>query len=428
MRGAWPRRARPGLQGTLAGQALHFDPALAGVARALGGDSGRLRLNGIDDGFGETRVHAQSMTARQALLASSFTLTGQEAGAGDSSMAFWGRVSQGSFDGREGTFSLDGEVTTGMLGADYARDGWLVGLALAQSAGKGAYRDTKATPRPPSQTRPDGAESGHPCNGAVRAGDGTVEASLTAALPYASLHASERLKLWGAAGAGAGNVTLETALGGRYTANTTWRMAAAGLRGDLLEAAAEASGPTLALTSDALWTRTSSDRTRDLAASESDATRLRLGLEGSWRIALEGGGQLTPKLEVGGRHDGGDAETGFGLELGAALAWSDPALGLTLEVSGRTLLAHENDDLKDRGFAASLGFDPSPASERGPSLTLRQELGGQATGGLDAMFRPGPLEDRAGSEAASRWTAEAAWGLPAFGGRCQFQSKIGHFC
>ncbi len=126
---------------------------------------------------------------------------------------------------------------------------------------------------------------------------------------------------------------------------------------------------------------------------------------------------MTPKLEVGARHVGGDAETGSGLELGGGIAWADPALGLTLDLSGRTLIAHGDDDLKDRGFAGSLGFDPDPATKRGPSFALRQELGGQAQGGLDALFNPAPLEDRTGSgEATSRWAVEAAYGFPAFGG------------
>ena len=188
---------------------------------------------------------------------------------------------------------------------------------------------------------------------------------------------------------------------------------------------AEGSGPALAVTSDALWTRSSSEKTRDLAASDSDATRLRLGLEGSYRMALEGGGDLTPKLEIGMRHDGGDAETGFGVELGGGVAWSAPALGLSLDVSGRTLIAHGNDDLKDRGYAASLAFDPDSATQRGPSLSLRQEFGGQAQGGLDALFAPNPLEDRTGSEATSRWNMEAAYGLPAFGGRWTRQPACG---
>ncbi len=437
-----------GMQGSIAGQALSFDPAandsaapshavsgslaggtgalaLADVARAFGGQSGHSGpagfghdAAGFGSGFDGMQPQSRTMTMQDVLLGSSFSLTGATDGSGGS-MAFWGRAAQGGFDGREGTFSLDGTVTTGMLGADYARGKWLVGLALARSEGEGDYRDTDVAPRSNSQTCPSDAEGADAelCRNAVRAGDGKVEASLTVAIPYAALQVSERLKLWGAAGYGTGEVTLKTALGGSYKADTSWSMAAAGLRGDLLAAPAEGSGPALAVTSDALWTRSSSEKTRDLAASESDATRLRLGLEGSYRMALEGGGHLTPKLEVGARHDGGDAETGFGVEIGGGIAWSDPALGLSLDVSGRTLIAHGNDDLKDRGYAAALAFDPDPATGRGPSLSLRQEFGGQANGGLDALFQPATLEDRTGSEAASRWAMEAAYGFPAFGGR-----------
>ena len=463
-----------GMRGSIAGQALSFDPAandnpgsrgagpglraggasaapshaasgspaggtgalaLADVARSFDNRPGRFDTGGFGTGrFGTgglghdaagfgNETQSRTMTMQDVLLGSSFSLTGATDGSGGS-MAFWGRAAQGGFDGREGTFSLDGTVTTGMLGADYARGKWLVGLALAQSEGEGDYRDSDVSPRPDGQSCPDGVDSGL-CSGAVRAGDGSVEASLTAAIPYAALQVSERLKLWGAAGYGSGEVTLKTALGGSYKADTSWSMAAAGLRGDLLAPPAEGSGPALAVTSDALWTRSSSEKTSDLAASESDATRLRLGLEGSYRMALEGGGHLTPKLEVGARHDGGDAETGFGVELGGGIAWSDPALGLSLDVSGRTLIAHGNDDLKDRGYAAALAFDPDPATGRGPSLSLRQEFGGQANGGLDALFQPATLEDRTGSEATSRWTLEAAYGFPAFGGRWTGSPHVG---
>ncbi len=69
--------------------------------------------------------------------------------------------------------------------------------------------------------------------------------------------------------------------------------------------------------------------------------------------------------------------------------------------------------------AAPLGREAvgDPATRRGPSLSLRQEFGGQANGGLDALFQPATLEDRTGSEASSRWAMEAAYGFPAFGGR-----------
>ena len=454
----------PGMQGTVAGQSLRFDPAasgqpaasgatpgtpgapaadreaalaMAGIARGLGADASTPAGPGSvadpfgagpgDSRFGTPSLRSRSMTARDALLGSSFSLTGQKDGAGGS-LAFWGRASQGSFDGAErgdGTdISLDGTVTAGMLGADYARGKWLVGLALTRSSSEGGHAAIGGDSCPDTD--------GDPCDGAVRAGDGDVEASLTAAIPYAALQVSERLKLWGAAGYGAGEVTLKTmdpgsgaGAGESYKADTSWTMAAAGVRGDLLAAPQEGSGPALALTSDALWARTSSDRTRDLAASDPDVTRLRLGLEGSYRVALDGEASLTPKLEIGARHDGGDAETGFGVEVGGGIAWVDPGLGLSLDVSGRTLLAHENDDLKDRGMSASLAFDPAPATGWGPSFSLRQDFGGHAQGGLDALFAPAPLEDRTGSEATSRWAMEAAWGFPAFGGRFTGSPHVG---
>ena len=449
-----------GVQGSIAGQALNLDPgpgtgsggsdgpggstpgaasgndllAQSDVARAFGAGNGGFGTgsSGHDShGFGfdssGTGAQSYSMTAREALLGSSFTATGEKDGTGGS-LAFWGRAALSSFDGREGTFSLDGEATAAMLGADYARGRWLVGMALMQSSGEGGYRDTDPGGNVCADLDMDGVDPPPDlCNGALRNGDGEVEASLTAAVPYAAIQASERLKLWGALGYGTGEVTLKPDLGGRaLTADISWTMAAAGVRGDVIAPPAKDSGPALAVTSDALWARTGSDKTHELAASESDVTRLRLGLEGGYRIATEGGGHVTPKLEIGARHDGGDAETGFGVELGGGLAWVDPGLGLSLDLSGRTLIAHGNDDLKDRGFAASLAFDPDPATARGPSLTLTQDWGGQARGGLDALFTPQTLDRRSGSgEAAARWRAEAAWGFPAFSGRFTGSPHVG---
>ena len=457
---AAPRSA--GVQGSFAGQALGFHGPGPGLpVPASGSSPGRVPGSGVFEpraaedpgslsgagahgswpgegpgrGAGEAFGHegsgaagsSYSMTLRDIMLGSSFTATGAR-DANGGSLAFWGRAAQSSFDGREGSFSLDGEATTAMLGADYARGNWLAGMALMQSSGEGGYADRESGPQHcPDVGEGKGADMmAQLCGGAVREGDGKVAATLTAAVPYAAIQASERLKLWGALGHGTGEVTLEPEVGGSLTADISWTMAAAGMRGNVIAPPAEGSGPALAVTSDAVWARTSSDRTHELAASDSDVTRLRLGLEGSWRAALADGGHVTPKLEIGARHDGGDAETGFGVELGGGLAWVDPTLGLSLDLSGRTLIAHASDDLEDRGFAASLTFDPDPASERGLSLALRQETGGQAKGGLDALFRVDPLEDRTGSgETAARWMAEAAYGFPAFKGRFTGSPHVG---
>ena len=417
---AAPRTA--GMQGMIAGQALSFGGSTGvGAASPHGSLSGtslldraRLSLSDIDRLFGDERAtdRSRTLSGRDLLLGSRFTLTGERDATGGN-LAFWGRAAQSGFDGREGRFSLDGEAMTAMLGADYARDQWLAGMALMRSSGKGggSYADP-------------GSESGAD-SGSGRGAGGKVEATLTAAIPYLALQASERVKLWGALGHGVGEVMLKPELGEMLKSDISWSMASLGLRGDLLPtqespgSESGAGGPALALVSDALWAGTSSEKTRGLAASDSDVTRLRLGLEGSWKAPLEGDASITPKLEMGMRHDGGDAETGFGVELGGGIAWMDPRLGLSLDLSGRALVAHDAGDLENRGFATSLAFDPDPASERGLSFALRQDWGGQAEGGLDALFQADPLSERtgSGSTSGSRWSAEGAYGFPALSGR-----------
>ncbi len=400
----------PGLEAMLAGRAL-------GAGQAAGGDAGgaetergaecamtalvrevTAEADGAEDSFadpfgcaaGETR----SIGEGEALLGTAFTLTSGADGL-DGTTAFWGRAARGGFDGGErdsGTaVTLDGTVTTVMLGADRARGRWLAGVALAHSRGAGTHRSAD--------------------------GGGQVEARITAAIPYGAWRTSERLTFWGAAGRGTGAVTLATGAGEVLSANTNWTMAAAGLRGDLIKAPAGGIGPALALTSDALWARTSSERVRGLAASDSAVTRLRLGLEGGWHMALESGGALKPRLEAGARHDGGDAETGFGIELGGGIGWSDPASGLSLDLAGRALVAHADGGLEDQGLSGSVVWDPAPGTERGPSLGVSQSLGGRAEGGLDALFAPDPLAGRTEGADAPRTEIEASWGTPALGGR-----------
>ena len=360
-------------------------PTLSGVEAPLPSGEGFGVRGGLDE--------SQTLTAREALLGTSFALTGEEDGAGGT-LALWGRVAESTFAGQEGTRTLDGALTTGLVGADYGRESWLTGLVVSQTDAKGDYAEGSA-------------------------GSGTLASSLTAVTVYGAMDASRRTELWGAAGHGQGELTLTAAAGSWEKADLDWTMAAAGARSTLLEPGAGES-LMLALVADALWARTASEKAKvgSLEAAEADVTRLRIGLEGSWPAISTGGGALAPTWELGLRHDGGDAETGFGVELGGGLAWSASASGLSFDVSGRTLLAHEDEDFEDWGVSAGLAFDPDPATERGLSLTLRHDLGGSSAGGLEALFSPETLDRRTGAETADgRRTAEAAWGFPAFGGR-----------
>ena len=178
--------------------------------------------------------------------------------------------------GREGALALDGELTTGLIGADIESERWLAGLAAGHSRGTGGYRM-------------EGTCTGDNCSG-------EVEASLTGLYPYAGLDLTERLSVWASAGHGAGEVTLTPDGQSALTADLTLTMGAAGIRNDLL--APETQGTALAVKADARFTRTSSDAVEGpsgrLEAADADVWQVRVGVEGSRAFALHGDGGPTP--------------------------------------------------------------------------------------------------------------------------------------
>ena len=106
--------------------------------------------------------------------------------------------------------------------------------------------------------------------------------------------------------------------------------------------------------------RTESEATKGIEGAKADVTRLRLILDASRPFAL-GESTLTPALEVGVRHDGGDAETGAGVELGAGLGWADPASGVSAELRGRWLAAHESSGYEEWGVSGLGAHRPGRA-------------------------------------------------------------------
>ncbi len=389
-----PREA--GTQGTVAGMTLDSLGLFADGAGAWP-PAGEVSGEG-----------SREMLGGDLLTTSNFTHTGAMDEAGGS-LAFWGRGARADFRGLDGVVHLDGLTETATLGADYARDQWLTGVMLTSSRGTGGYQGVAS---------------------------GEVEVSLNAAIPYGSYRFSERLDVWGAVGRGTGALTLTPEGEGSIEADLDWSMVSAGLRGGLFGAVGH--GPAMTLVSDVLWSRTGSGRVEageehsSLASSEADTSRLRLGLEGSWAVTLGNVGAVTPKLEAGVRHDDGDAEQGFGVEVGGGLAWKLPALGLTLDVSGRTLVTHEDAGQQSHGFSAALNFDPSAASTRGFTLNLRQDIGGPSSGGVQALFAselPGVgdtgIGGSAGTSAGTRWTLETAYGLAACDDRFTLSPSFG---
>ena len=255
------------------------------------------------------------------------------------------------------------------------------------------------------------------------------------------LNAHRSVRAWAAAGLGEGTLTLtpknpETGADDpALETDMSLGMAALGAKGYLVEPAG-GSGFRLDLEANAFWVRTSSEKAQGLAAAEAEVTRLRLGLDGGYAFALrgagsrtgDGGGTLEPTFEFGLRHDGDDAETGWGVDIGGGLRWHAPALGLSAEVAGRGLVAHEAAGLKDRGVSRSLAWDPDPASDRRPSLSLTQTMGAQAAGGADALLGRQTLADLAANDNGfenRRLELSLGYGLPALGDRFTSTPEFG---
>ena len=429
-------RASPGTRVTLGGQELDFsasanpdaltayggalltgsDPGLAGGAPLLASANGFGRV--LNERTGEdAAAPVRELSMPDLLLASSFHMASAGDGSGSASgrWSVWGRAARSSFEGAEGALTLKGDVTTATLGMDYERGSWLAGVALSRSSGEGSYEKMGMK--------------------------GEVESGLTGVYPYARYRVSETLALWGVVGFGAGDMTLEPEGTSSIKTDIETGMAAGGARGVLLPARS-AGGFELALRADLMATATASDAAANLVETEVETSRLRLLIEASRSFRTGDGSALAASVEAGLRYDGGDAETGSGLEMGGSLRWTSGSF--TIEVAARGLMAHSEDDYEEWGVSGSVRYAQSPDG-RGFSMRAGSAFGaaagsaeriwsqraaGLAGGefapgaGLDAEaaygfgFRGGLLTPYTGvalSDAGDTWRAGARWKLgPAY--------------
>ena len=379
------------------GQARALSETLTGLAQAFGapsapaGDDGPFTRRFGDDPAGVS-APARSVTARELLLGSSFHFTTGDASGLEGAMTGWGRVVSGGSSGTlGGGLSFASETATGLLGMDWQRGGLLFGVALSRSA------ETGSASFAPSGSHYD------------------MEGELSMVAPYLRVQAGDRLSFWSTVGSGSGSMSLSWS-GASQSADIAMQLAAAGGRAELLRPEA-GGGFALALKGDAFFVRTESARVStpgvgNLAAATGDASRVRAVLEGSRAFALSRGGSLAPSLSVGLRHDGGDAETGAGVEIGTGLAWSDPVHGLTSDLRLYGLAAHEAGGRDEWGASGSLRMAPDP-SGRGLSLSLTPSWGVQGESGRLWGAAPGALSSGTGGGElpGARFDTELGYGL-----------------
>ena len=366
--------------------------AAAGADLVVGGQENAALAASIDQGNGDPLLEAVS---GQELLAGSEFQVATPVSEGDGVLTVWGRGAYGHFAGEEGELALNGDVASGTLGVDYASGPWITGLALSHSSGWGSYAQPGTT-------------------------GGEVTSWVTGAYPYLGVElVRERLSLWVAGGYGIGGLQLVPAGGSALEMGIDLLAGAAGLRGTLVPEAASG-GFSLGVNADGLLLRATSEAAPGLAATTADVNRIRLGVEGAYAVALEDGARLTPSVEAGVRRDDGAVETGFGMDLGGGLRYTHPGLGLSLGLSGRALVLHETTDLVEWGASGWLAWDPNPASELGPALTVTPSVGASAAGGAAQLWSRETLAGLNSGPAAATGTgrvdARFGYGVPLAGG------------
>ena len=362
-----------------------------GMAGPMGGGAGSMGMaaDGGDGWLNGRGLLDMGLGGGDVLTGSAFALNRETGGGGV--LSLWSRGARSRFSGREGALSLGGDVRTTMFGADYAKGPLVVGLSLSDTRGLGEYSGP---------------------------GAGRMLSSVTGLYPWLGYRATDRITVWGVTGYGVGGMLLTPAGGPALESGLTTAMAAAGTRGELVGGGAD--GFALAFKADVLWAGTAIDGVDGpegrLAATAAGVTRVRTGLEGSRGFTFGGGGlSLRPSVEVGLRHDGGDAETGAGVDVGGGLVASHASSGLAADVRVRTLLVHQADGFREHGVSLSLSWNPTPSTPLGLTARVAPSWGGQATGGADALWGRETMAGmgaHGGLASGNRLDGEVGYGLP----------------
>ena len=305
-------------------------------------------------------------------------------------LSFWSRSAQSQFHGRDGVMALNGDVRTTMVGADYSKGRMVTGVSLSHSRGLGNYASVDS---------------------------GRMTSAVTGLYPWIGYKASDRITVWTVAGYGAGGLLLNPGAGPAIETGLSMAMVAGGGRGQILGGG---NGFGLAFKADALWVGTHTKAVDGpggrLAATDAAVNRLRTALEGSHTLTIGTRMALTPSVEVGIRQDGGDADTGTGMDVGAGLVFADAVTGLSVDVRVRRLVVHQADGFAEHGLSISVSYNPTPTTPLGVTARVSPAWGGDAMSGAEALWgresMGGMGHESVRGSGGHRLDTEVGYGLP----------------
>ncbi len=310
------------------------------------------------------------------------------------SIGFWGKADYNNLSvASDEWFKWDGRIVSGYMGVDrWLNEKVLTGLSLSLTKGNFDYTDT--TPG--------------------EGGRGDYHIKMVSVSPYVSWFLSEDVYLWSALGYGRGQIDIDDE-GARKvaTSDLSYKSVAAGGNGRVFDVG----DTTFSLKSEAfkVWMDVEGD---DYMIEEMSlgVHQLRLSMEGSYEYRFASGTWFNPLVEVALRHDGGDGETGTGVEIGGGFLYENPSLGLSISGRGRWLAAHSSEEFSQWGVGGSVIFDTG-ADKRGVLFSVAPEWG-DTSSGVDSLWERGvdglSSEDNGGSD--MHLDAEFGYGLAALGG------------
>ncbi len=329
-----------------------------------------------------------------ALLAGSAVLLPLE-GQGDSPSAWtiWSRGDLRRFEGGRQGASQDGSLVSGWLGVDTRTgDGLLAGAALSRSRTETDWRSA--------------------------ADAGKVETSLDSVYGYMQQRLAQNRSLYGAIGIGRGEMERSSdSQNGVTSADLEMLLALAGGSWPV----ARTDGLALSVTGDAGWARMETDDDGSgsvIAGLDVEIWRLRAGLEavheGVMLADAESGHRLTPRFSLAFLKDGGDGQTGTGLEAAVRLAIASPDSRIGMDLSGNWLVLHSDDRRREWGAGLQATLRPDVGG-RGLSLSLGPRWGVSA-GTLDALGSGDAFPGTDARADRASMAARAAWGAGVEGG------------
>ena len=241
-----------------------------------------------------------------------------------------------------------GNLNTWYLGVDAQLSDWLFGIAMGRSQGEGDWTAGTAA--------------------------GQLTTTITSIYPYLRWSRGPN-NIWATAGMGRGEARNERATGRIGTSPLRLALGLLDYRRQL--------GPTdgpvaFGIRADAGWTSLStvegSETINDIQAR---AHQARLGLDVRGKMS-NGRAGFAPFGAVHARYDGGDGQTGRGIEISGGLQTRFSLIGLGLQ--GRWLAFHSAADFEESGFGLTLTVGGQ--NEEGFSLTAAPHWGGHTRAGV----------------------------------------------